>query len=406
MALIDSLVLNFFNQFTKTRSIQHSLRCVESIIIIAFFLTILESPYSDYSSKIFMLLLLCAWVALSLIFPLDRPLWQRRTYIGVEIILVTIARSGNWYPNLLIFLVIIESCFLLNRRDALITSIVGGIGWIVPLLWLTPSSDDTQQQIFNKIAASRMFSNRIIYSLWFSEVLACIVTSIFILLIGFLAVNEYKNQQQIQLLNQEVETLGTLLERTRIARNIHDTLGHTLTALGMQLEVAQQTCRSHPDQTFQRLGTARLLADECFQDIRSVVAGLRQSDFDLAQGLTGLMIHLEQTQPIVTKIQLNLPLLTLQTSYQIYCIIQEGITNIQKHANASFVSLQTQVNEDSLVIELSDDGQGFDPSQSTSGFGLQGMRERLQLIGGVLQIQTALGQGTQLRILVLCYEEN
>jgi signal transduction histidine kinase len=195
--------------------------------------------------------------------------------------------------------------------------------------------------------------------------------------------------------------LGTLLERAKIARNIHDTLGHTLTALGMQLEVAQQICRSQPEQTFQRLATARMLTDECFQDIRSVVTGLRQSDFDLVQGLTGLMTHLQQTQSISTKVQLDLPTLTLQTSYQIYCIIQEGITNIQKHSNATCVNLQTKISAESLIIELDDDGKGFDLADLTDGFGLKGMHERLQLIGGMLQINTAPGQGTQLRIVIL-----
>jgi signal transduction histidine kinase len=201
-------------------------------------------------------------------------------------------------------------------------------------------------------------------------------------------------------LNQEVESLGTLVERTRIARNIHDTLGHTLTALGIQLEVAQQIYLTNPEKTAQRLDTAKQLTDRCLQDIRSVVKTLRQSDFDLTQGLTGLMIHLQQTQPVTTQIQLNLPVLPLQTSYQVYCIIQEGITNIQKHADAAHVSLRSNLDAEFLTIELSDNGNGFDLTQSKTGFGLQGMHERLQLIGGVLDIQSTVNVGTHLRVKV------
>jgi signal transduction histidine kinase len=65
---------------------------------------------------------------------------------------------------------------------------------------------------------------------YFSEILYYTVVSIFVLLFGFLIIKEQQNRQQIKSLNQEVEAVGTLLERAKIARNIHDTLGHTLTA--------------------------------------------------------------------------------------------------------------------------------------------------------------------------------
>jgi signal transduction histidine kinase len=205
---------------------------------------------------------------------------------------------------------------------------------------------------------------------------------------------------KMHVLNEEVETLATIVDRTRIARDIHDTLSHTLTALGIQIEIAQQICRSQPENTVQRLNTAKQLTDQCLEEIRNVVQSLRQSDFDLTQGLTGMMTHLQQTNGLSTDIQLDLPRLPMQIRYQIYCMIQEGITNIQKHANASHVTLRTELDPATIVLELQDDGQGFDLTQTTSGFGLQGMQERLQLVGGRLQIQTTIGQGTLLRLII------
>jgi signal transduction histidine kinase len=396
------MTLSFFDRLFKTSgSIQRTVRWVEWTMLAFHGILLLTTPYTDTKSpRLLPLLSLIILSSLSWIFPIARPQWQRWIYIGAELVPILLARSGNWTLDLLLSIVIIKSCFLLSQQGAIITAILGGIGWIAPLIWLIPNHDYIGKHIPVTIDPDRL----IIYQ-YFFEILSYIVVNIFILSFGFLIIREYQNQQQIKLLNQEVETLGTLLERTRIARNIHDTLGHTLTALGIQLEVAQQIYLSHPEKTGQRLDTAKQLTDQCLQDIRTVVHTLRQANFDLTQGLTGLMIYLKQTQPIATQIQLNLPPLPLQTSYQIYCIIQEGITNIQKHADASHVCLRSSSNAEFVTIELSDDGRGFDTAQSTSGFGLQGMRERLQLLGGVLQIDSSETKGTQLRLRIPYYPD-
>jgi signal transduction histidine kinase len=396
------MALHVWERLTKIpKSIQSSLRWVEWMILLG--VCILEVAHPDAANRenvrIIFLLFALMWLGTSFIFPIDRPLWQRRVYIAGQLLLTVLARSFDVGIDLLLYLVIIKSCFLFNRRDVILIAILGGIGWILPLNWLLPHYlEKVQQQVqdgidYNLVSASK----------WFGEIATYSITSIFVVLMGFLVVREHQSQEQIKLLNQEVESLGTLLERTRIARNIHDTLGHTLTDLGMQLEVAQQLCLCDPDQTGQRLKMAKRLSDQCLQEIRQVVQALRQSNFDLTQGLTGLITHLQHTQPLETQVQLNLPNLPLQTSYQLYCIIQEGVTNIQKHAKASHVSLRTALTADSLTLELGDNGQGFDPTQPPQGFGLQGMRERAQLIGGLLQIQTQLGKGTCLRV-TLCYQ--
>jgi signal transduction histidine kinase len=390
------MISSFLTRLFKTSgSIQRTLRLVEWTILLFYYLMLWITPYGEFRSpKILIFLLLFIFSILSWIFPINRPQWQRRIYIGAELILILIARSGGWNLELILYLVILKSCFLFKQKETIITTILSGTGWITLLAWVIPNNNYIQDQN----TAGVLYDNMtfITYYQYFNETVSYTAVSIFILSFGFLMVKENQSQQQIKLLNREVETLGTLVDRTRIARNIHDTLGHTLTALGIQLEVAQQICLSHPEKIAPRLDTAKNLTDQCLQDIRNVVKALRHNDFDLAQGLTGLMVHLRQTQSLTTQTQLNLPALSLQTSYQIYCIIQEGITNIQKHADASHVSLRSSLSEKLLTIELSDNGNGFDLAKSTAGFGLQGMRERLQLIGGVLQVRTAESEGTQL----------
>jgi signal transduction histidine kinase len=360
--------LSFFGRLFKTSgSIQRTVRSVEWTILATYYLLISITPYTELASitpyadlknpKILLLLSLIPLSGLSLIFPVDRPQWQRRIYVGAELVLLLATRSAGWSMGLLLYLFILKICLLFDRRETIITTVAIGIGWMVPLRWLVPNSDYVRRYLMN-------LDDSHLFYYYFGEILEYIVINIFVLMLGFLVIKESKSQQQIKLLNKEVENLETLVERTRIARNIHDTLGHTLTALGIQLEVVQQIYLTNPEKTIQRLDTAKQLTDRCLQDIRNVVKTL------------------------------------LQTSYQIYCIIQEGITNIQKHADATHVSLRSNLDAEFLTIELSDNGNGFDPTQSKTGFGLQGMHERLQLIGGVLDIHSTIGIGTYLRVKV------
>jgi signal transduction histidine kinase len=388
------MVLSSIDRFTKMfSSIPSTFRYVEWILLPGSALITWNNSVGEHHHGP-LILIFCAWAGLSFIFPIDRPLWQRRSYVAIKISLALLAQSMSGYFGLLLYFTLVKSCFLLSRRDIIIGAIAAWIGWLIPLIWLIPQSIERSRQLL----CDRINYDQLTNLLWSNAIIDHSITLMFVLLVGFLVVREHQNQQQIIVLNEEVETLATIVDRTRIARNIHDTLGHTLTALGIQIEIAQQICRSQPDNTVQRLNTAKQLTDQCLEEIRNVVQSLRQSDFDLTQGLTGMMTHLQQTNGLSTDIQLDLPRLPIEIRYQIYCMIQEGITNIQKHADASHVMLRTEVDAAAIVIELQDDGQGFDLAQTTSGFGLQGMQERLHLVGGSLQIQTMIGQGTLLRL--------
>jgi signal transduction histidine kinase len=209
---------------------------------------------------------------------------------------------------------------------------------------------------------------------------------------------ERKSRQQAETLAKEVEILSAHLERTRIARDIHDSLGHSLTTLGVQLEVAQKLRSRQPDQSFQALDTAKILLDQCLEEVRQAIHTIQQSNFNFDQALSILINQVKQNQSLNIETDINLPLLPISIQYQIYCIVREGLTNIQRHANASHVTLQAQTTPDNIQIILTDNGKGFDPTQITLGFGLQSMQERVQSLTGKLTIQSALGHGTTLHI--------
>jgi signal transduction histidine kinase len=211
---------------------------------------------------------------------------------------------------------------------------------------------------------------------------------------------ERKSRQRAEVLAQEVETLAARLERTRIAREIHDSLGHTLTTLDVQLEVAQKLRQRDPEQALQAVDTAKKLASQCLEDVRAALSTIRNNDFNLQQALYELIAQVKQHQTLDIVVELHLPTLPLQTSHQLYCIVQEGLMNVQKHAQAKTVWLRGWMADESLTLELEDDGQGFDPGQSRSGFGLRGIEERVQLLGGKLKVSTVAAQGTQIQVTI------
>ncbi|MBD2368776.1 sensor histidine kinase [Leptolyngbya sp. FACHB-402] len=224
--------------------------------------------------------------------------------------------------------------------------------------------------------------------------------SFFTVMLSQMIVVQQKSDQKIEELTEQVESLAATLERTRIAREIHDSLGHTLTDLDTQLAVAQ-TLRSHNlDQSFQAVDTAKRLARQCIEDVSQALDRMRQSDFDLNHALVALLEQLRQTSTVQVQWKVNLPHLPVYQSYQVYCIVKEGLMNVQKHAQATHVYFSADQTPTGLMLNLKDDGIGFDATTLKPGFGLQGMIERVQLLRGQFELQTAPTQGTQISIIL------
>jgi signal transduction histidine kinase len=127
---------------------------------------------------------------------------------------------------------------------------------------------------------------------------------------------------------------------------------------------------------------------------------VRREDFSLANALHRLIAQIRQSQTFSIDAKINLPPLPLQISHQLYCVAQEGFTNIQKHAQASHVYCRAEIVEKSIILELTDDGKGFDATLPAAGYGLKGMVERVSLLGGELQMHSAVGKGTQIKVVV------
>lgn len=326
---------------------------------------------------------------LSWIFPSQRSIGQRILYIVAGLGTAIVAR---WYGidlGIFLFFYFAKSYFLLNRRITLVLCLLTAIPW-------TMSEYFVSLERIQPLQAGILSS----ISILLGTLAPYTAASVFVLMFCAMLFAEEKSRHQIAELSEQVESLASSLERTRIAREIHDSLGHTLTDLDTQLAVAQ-TLRSHDlTQSFRAVDTAKLLARQCIEEVDQTLNRMRQSDFDLNHALTALMEQMRHDSTLQVQWEVNLPRLSIHKSYQIYCIVKEGIMNIQKHAQASQVSFFGCLTPEGIVLNLKDNGVGFDSEKPPTGFGIQGMIERVQLLGGKFEVKTAFTQGTQIQVIL------
>ncbi|MEM9265617.1 MAG: sensor histidine kinase [Cyanobacteria bacterium P01_F01_bin.13] len=341
---------------------------------------------------------------LSFIFPIRRPMWQRRSYIFVEIFCLLLTRTfSDWGLDILLFLYLAKGSFLLYRRDIVLTAILTGITWHLGLVWRLTNNISTpieqiQERLQEHLQAIQDVPQLMVIDAVFNNLVIYIPFSVLIILLCLTLVAEYKSRQRAVALTQEVKLLAADLERTRIARDIHDSLGHTLTSLDVQLELAQQLYKRSSEKLQPAIDTAKLLANQSVQEVRRAVATMREETFDLNKALPQLLDSFAANPNLTVKSKIDLPQLPLQTNHQLYCVVKEGLKNIRKHSQAQIVHLRGYTSADAVVLELEDNGIGFDLTKPTQGFGLRGIRERVQLMGGNMRLESTPRRGTRIQI--------
>jgi signal transduction histidine kinase len=385
------------NSVSSPLSTRRILRYVEwGFIALSLVFAWINSDYGTSGDPSWQLLaLLIAFSALSLIFPVEASFWIRQTYILAGILLMLVANAMGFGFEFFLYLYIVKGCFLLNRQSILMTTIVAVAAVVVVSIWAMPVIVQVQP-FWNIDPANPKHVVQFVAGILLNHIAA----STFVIPLSFMVLAERQSRQRAETLTQQVEDLVTALERTRIARDIHDSLGHSLTALRIHLSVAQKALLSNPAEALQAVNTAKLLANQSIEEIQQTVRTLRYPNFDLTQALVRLMEQLLQFPSLSTHWNINLPSLPLQTSHHLYYIVREGLINIQKHAEASMIHLDGYATTNEVRLELRDNGRGFDPHQPHVGFGLKGIAERVQLLRGNLEIHSAAGQGTQIQIVI------
>lgn len=216
------------------------------------------------------------------------------------------------------------------------------------------------------------------------------------------------SHRQLQVYAEQVAELATIEERNRLARDIHDSLGHYMTVINVQLEKAIAFRERNPSEADQAVHTAKRLAGDALQEVRRSVSFLRamQEPFALIPSLRRLINTMHSSHlSIAFEVEGCEDGFSTQSLMTLYRAAQEGLTNIQKHAQASQVTVRLQLDKEEASLSICDNGRGFDPAaplpkDGTAHYGLAGVRERLELIQGTLKMGSAPGAGTQLLITV------
>jgi len=198
-----------------------------------------------------------------------------------------------------------------------------------------------------------------------------------------------------------VEELTISRERNRLAREIHDGLGHYLTSIYMQIQAARAVADSQPQRAQESLSKAQNLAQEALADVRRSVSALRapEEDLPLAQRI-GEMLRTCEASGMQAELEVRGTPADLPPAAHLalYRAAQEGLNNACKHAQAKHLWVvldYTQKN--SVSLNIRDDGLGSSENPG-GGFGLIGIRERVQLLNGDFRITTRPGGGFLLEI--------
>ena len=392
-------------------SLPKVVRYVEWTILIVIFLVALlimalasYFKFPEYPSSLLPFFMVFVSLAgcglLSFIFPIDRPLWQIRLYILLEMILIIPTIMMGVEINILLYLYIGKSCFLLYRKDVLFTVITSCIVWnILSTANFIYRFDGVKEYLIANLDDVYILEYMIPHNL-IVGISGYLAASVFVIMFCYLALAEQKSRKKAEKLAQEVEALASKLERHRIARDIHDSLGHSLTTLDVQLELANKLALSKPENALKTVHICKQLSSQCLVEVRRAVRTMRDSTFNLHEALQTLVEQVQQNQNLDIHLEIELPNLPLQTAHQLYCIAKEGLTNIQKHADASQVTLRGETKFNEIVLQIIDNGKGFNSDTPHSGFGLKGMQERVDILAGEMKINSRKTKGTCINILI------
>ncbi len=257
-------------------------------------------------------------------------------------------------------------------------------------------------------------------------VLALLVGLVFVITMS-LVLTRYAEQteraeklaDQLRTANQELlaarqieKNLATAEERVRLAREIHDGIGHHLTALNIQLQAAEKMIADKPEKALDAIRICREESKAALEEVRHSVAVMRRTPLDgktLQEALLELVKDFETAseKTIQLLIPEDFPTMSSQIALTIFRAVQEGLTNIQKHAaDAGEIKIQLANNSGQLNLSIVDDGSVSTIDNTTSGFGLAGLQERAEQLGGTLRSSTLSDQGFELNITLPLREES
>ena len=214
------------------------------------------------------------------------------------------------------------------------------------------------------------------------------------------AIENARLREETERAGRELRRLEVFEERERIAKELHDGVIQSLFAVGMGLQGLAATL--HDADAERRLEAAVDDIDRAIRDLRNYIFGLRPgilADRQLAQALTGLAHDFGARAGVVINVQID-PQVAAELASRAADLVQlvrEGLSNVERHADATTCRVSLQRGAEGIVLEIDDDGRGFDDSQVSWGMGLTNLQQRVGSLGGTLRIQSVPGEGTLVR---------
>ncbi|SEL50847.1 two-component system, NarL family, sensor histidine kinase DesK [Pseudoxanthomonas sp. GM95] len=198
----------------------------------------------------------------------------------------------------------------------------------------------------------------------------------------------HRKDAALRLSHDEVRRLAAVAERERIGRDLHDLLGHTLSLVALKSDLALRLVERDPAAARREMEDVSTVSREALAQVRRAVSGIRSAQ--LAAELASAKLLLE-TDGIALDYRIADTPLPAEVETAFALVLREAVTNVQRHARARAVRIVVACIEDALVLEIHDDGRGGD---MVPGNGLDGMRARVQALGGTLQVDGVRGRGT------------
>lgn len=360
------------------------------------------------------LLILIALLGLGFILPrVQASLAVLYTLLQMGLILLGTTLGYLHILPTLYLIVMIRSCFLFESWGRLV---VAGLSFIffaahqaqylLTILPMELSRDEMQRIWMHQFAEFLMFG----LSLF---LVSQLVTTLIL---------ERQTRNQLAMAHQKLqdytinaEKLAAVQERNHIAREIHDSLGHVLTSLNIQLQTGLKLWQHDSEKAHQFLSQAQQLGKTAIQEVRQSVSTLRgdsKHSLALPKSIAILAEEFHRNTGIQAqlKIECNIPL-SDELKHTLYRIIQEALTNIRKHAQATEVRVDLHPKENKIYLVIKDNGVGFfydernlfstqPKPMSLASYGLKGMKERVEIHHGEFQVTTAPGQGCQVCIII------
>lgn len=329
---------------------------------------------------------------------------SRLLYTGLGFGVITLTALQEGLSNRSVFLL----CLVLVMRSCLLFKPIGQI-LVLGLSLFTYASLLLSKPILPTRVAAAAWDWR------FSNILLFALTLTFALLLINALLSERQSREQLESAHRELEVThqqlrhyalriedqATLQERNRIAREIHDGLGHTLAAQTIQINNAILFWQSDTDKALMAVKQAKTLGSEALLEVRKSVSVLRSNPLQglpLETALQKLLADFQSTTGLAVTHYFQVSAVSSEISTTIYRTLQESLTNIAKHAQAQSVMVKLQQQPNLIVLSIVDDGIGFHPTQNTTGFGLQGMRERALALGGQFKIYSQPGKGCHVSV--------